>query len=62
MNYETRINHFLKELEYLTEKYQIKIGGCGCCGSPWLKDLKSHEHIGYELEYNEEKRVYEIDE
>ena len=51
----------MKELEYLTEKYQIKICGCGCHESPWLEDLKSKEDIGYNLEYNEEKRVYEIE-
>lgn len=58
---EIRIIHFLKELEYLTEKYQIKICGCGCHCSPWIEDLKSKKDIGYNLEYNEEKRVYEID-
>lgn len=52
---------FLKELEYLSEKYQIKIGGCGCCCSPWLKDLKYKKYIGYNLEYIEEKRVYIIE-
>lgn len=28
---------FLAELAALTEKYGIEIGGCGCCGSPWLR-------------------------
>jgi hypothetical protein len=27
---------FLAELAALTEKHGIRIGGCGCCGSPWL--------------------------
>lgn len=32
-------SNFLKELEALTRKYKVAIGGCGCCGSPWLNDL-----------------------
>lgn len=28
---------FLKELDLLTEKYGLEIGGCrGCCGAPWV--------------------------
>ena len=27
---------FLAELSALSEKYQIYIGGCGCCDSPFL--------------------------
>jgi hypothetical protein len=27
---------FLSELTDLTLKYGVSIGGCGCCGSPWL--------------------------
>lgn len=61
MNDKVRIFHFLKELEYLTEKYQIKIWGCGCHASPCLVDLKSKEDIGYNLEYNEETGIYDIE-
>lgn len=30
------IQDFLKELTELTKKHGIYIGGCGCCGSPYL--------------------------
>lgn len=60
MSDEIRIKHFLKELEYLTEKYGIEIGGCGCCGSPYFRDLKNKKYIGIDLEYDEEKRIYEV--
>lgn len=33
---ETRKQQFLAELTELTRKHGISIGGCGCCGSPWL--------------------------
>ena len=33
---EEEKDKFLKELNKLTEKYNIKISGCGCCGSPRL--------------------------
>ena len=28
---------FLKELQALCKKYNAKINGCGCCGSPWIE-------------------------
>lgn len=28
---------FLKELQELCKKYNAKINGCGCCGSPWVE-------------------------
>ena len=27
---------FLAELTALSEKHNLYIGGCGCCGSPWI--------------------------
>lgn len=29
---------FLSDLTELSRKHGIAIGGCGCCGSPWLYD------------------------
>jgi hypothetical protein len=37
-----RLENFLKELSELTNKYGFEIAGCGCCGSPWVSDLKSN--------------------
>jgi len=31
-----RVKNFLKELTELSKRYKIAIGGCGCCGSPYL--------------------------
>lgn len=31
---------FLAELRDLCGKYGYEIGGCGCCGSPWLNTSK----------------------
>jgi hypothetical protein len=30
---------FLRDLESLAIKHRIAIGGCGCCGSPYLYSL-----------------------
>jgi len=34
------LKEFLKELSKLTRKHNITIGGCGCCGSPFLMRIK----------------------
>lgn len=51
---QERLNAFLKELGELTKKYKIEIGGCGCCGSPWLLDKEEYkevENAGYDINY-----------
>ena len=45
---------FLAELTALTLKHGIQIGGCGCCGSPFLdptdaKDGAYEHHNGSDL-------------
>lgn len=39
-----KAQEFLDELTILSVKYGITIGGCGCCGSPWIEDLSSSKH------------------
>lgn len=38
MRYEERekLEQFLTELRDLCGRYGYKIGGCGCCDSPWI--------------------------
>lgn len=55
---ETRINHFLKELAYLSKKYNLYIEGCGCCESPYIRDIKTHDRICLRIEYDMEKKQY----
>lgn len=57
---EQRLKLFLNDLNKLTNGYGISIGGCGCCGSPWLKDLEYQEYLCDYLEFNEFKKVYVI--
>ena len=53
------MEEFLKELSELSTKYDLYIGGCGCCGSPWIasKDSKRYE---FYLHFNEETKEYEV--
>ena len=54
-----RLRLFLQELTALSDKYEIYIKGCGCCGSPWLEDLKSGNSYD-NLSFG--KDSYEVDE
>lgn len=40
---EEQVKEFLKELSKLCRRHKIKIGGCGCCGSPYLYPLEKND-------------------
>jgi hypothetical protein len=49
---------FLDELAKLTKKYKFEIGGCGCCGSPFVRDLKykdNYVYVASDLKYYRSK-------
>lgn len=47
MKKELDYTAFLDELTKLTKKYHIEIGGCGCCGSPFLNPVKPKNDCHY---------------
>lgn len=59
---KSRLDKFLEELSTLTKKYGFEIGGCGCCGSPYLIDLNEGNNIiGTYLCYNTFEEEYTVD-
>ena len=64
------IEGFLTELTELTLKYGVTIGGCGCCGSPYLTDINGdteingmqHDELTWVDDHYELKNVYETPE
>jgi hypothetical protein len=58
-NINKKVEMFLKELAELTDKYGLAVNGCGCCGSPWIYDVKSGEVIVDNIDYNEHEKKYE---
>lgn len=61
------VDGFLKELSELSLKYQISIGGCGCCGSPYLISTDGdteinglqHDELQWKEDHYEIKSIYE---
>ncbi|MTI68589.1 MAG: hypothetical protein FH753_18565 [Firmicutes bacterium] len=53
------IDEFLKELSQLSKKYDIYIGGCGCCGSPYIQDKE--KYIAEFLKWNITTNNYEVE-
>ena len=44
------LENFLNDLENLCDTYNIYIGGCGCCGSPYLYRIDK-DYIGSDLTF-----------
>lgn len=55
---EEKKKQFILGLAELTRKYGIAIGGCGCCGSPFLCDPEDvGEQCGYMLNDDDEINI-----
>lgn len=52
---------FLKDLSELTRKHGFVIGGCGCCGSPYVHHLTRPGELT-DLEYDRESGAYRFGE
>ena len=56
-NTNENLEMFMKELAELTDKYGLSIGGCGCCGSPWIRDTKGTV-VADDLYYDRHEKKY----
>ena len=51
MNGVSKEEQFLREYEYLCQKYKMGLQGCGCCGSPFLNNNDKNDVIE-DINYN----------
>lgn len=58
MNKEERIEGFLKELSSISKKYGLTIGGCGCCGSPFVTDVLTNNDVMEEIRFDSNTQKY----
>lgn len=47
-------HEFLVGLTELTKKTGIAIGGCGCCGSPYLSEVEIGPNDGYKIDSDDD--------
>jgi hypothetical protein len=50
---EEQVQAFLADLSELSRKHRVIIGGCGCCGSPFISsmDAEGHYKLGRDSYY-----------
>lgn len=54
MSWKKQQIEFLKKLNDLTKETGIAVGGCGCCGSPFLIKAEQHEEYCYNAELEDD--------
>ena len=52
---EANEEKFLKALTELTKKHKLVIGGCGCCGSPYVQPLDKKSVEGFQYFHGDSK-------
>lgn len=61
MTNKEKLDKFLEELSELSNKYGLTIGGCGCCGSPWIDETDCNKIADYlEFKNNKYEASYNI--
>jgi|AntRauTorcE11897_2_1112592.scaffolds.fasta_scaffold00009_146 hypothetical protein len=50
-----RVAEFLSDLQDLTDKHGFVVGGCGCCGSPYL--VKKGKKVAQDIEFGDGRYV-----
>ena len=58
---DNKYDEFMEGLKELTLRTGVEIGGCGCCGSPFIshKDPNEKSNEYYDIEWNEETLEYD---
>ena len=57
----TKQDEFITELTALSIKYNLWIGGCGCCQSPWAMPLDTKtENSKYAYEVDSDSDILDI--
>ena len=54
---DVKLKRFVEKLTELSNEFDIYVGGCGCCGSPYLYGDLNNSY--YDLHYSEEQKKYE---
>lgn len=57
---KSNVKDFLEDLHKLSDKYDCYIGGCGCCGSPWVMSSEGKELLD-NLNWDFESEKYKGD-
>jgi hypothetical protein len=55
---KNKIGMFVDELDLLLQRFNLGIGGCGCCGSPFIFDFITDDVVAENLNLKQEEDKY----
>lgn len=55
-----RLPSFLEALTKLSQEHGVQIGGCGCCGSPFLSLISDDQRNGHYTHHDGDDLSWEI--
>jgi hypothetical protein len=58
--FDERVAAFTEELTALSRRLDLVVGGCGCCGSPFVYDMREKDEARWVRDFAHGRYVYDL--